>query len=135
MNQSRFRPIKHLKMTVWTSVLWKINIQLAKKWSDIVVEWPFISCYFLKSKTSGLKKKYIYNLANLILILWGKSGVIKFEFENNSFYCVRPTVYMVQNSNLDCYLFFTQSNKHSYNDQCLVNHTQSMIRNWSPQYL
>ena len=46
--QSRFRPIKQLKMTVWTSVLWKTNIKLVKKWSDIVVEWPFISCYFLK---------------------------------------------------------------------------------------
>ena len=46
--QSRFRLVKHLKMTVWTSVLWKKNIQLAKKWPDMVVKWPFINCYFLR---------------------------------------------------------------------------------------
>ena len=38
MNQSIFRPVKHLKMTVWTSFLWKINIQLAKKWPEMVVK-------------------------------------------------------------------------------------------------
>ena len=30
-------------------------------------------------------KKKIINLANLILILWGKSGVKEFEFENKNF--------------------------------------------------
>ena len=25
-----------------------IVIQLAKKWPDMVVKWPFISCYFLR---------------------------------------------------------------------------------------
>ena len=43
MNQLEFRPIKHIKMTVWTSVLWKITIQLAKKWPEMVVKKPFTS--------------------------------------------------------------------------------------------
>ena len=29
-NQSRFRPVKHLNMTAWFSVLWEMNIKLAK---------------------------------------------------------------------------------------------------------
>ena len=33
---------KHIKMTVSTSVLWKLNIQLAKKWPKIVVKYPLI---------------------------------------------------------------------------------------------
>ena len=40
--QSRFRPIKHLKMTVWTSVLWNIVMKLPKKWPEMVVKQPFI---------------------------------------------------------------------------------------------
>ena len=43
----RFRLVKHLQITVWISVLWKIHNQLLKKWPDLVVKWPFISCYFL----------------------------------------------------------------------------------------
>ena len=42
MTQSRFRPIKYLKMTVRTSVLWKINIHIAKKWPGMVVHRLFI---------------------------------------------------------------------------------------------
>ena len=38
MNQSNFRPVKYTKMTVWTSVLWEIDIQLAKKWPEMVVK-------------------------------------------------------------------------------------------------
>ena len=38
MNQSIFRPVKHFKMTVWTSFLWKIHIQLAEKWPDMAVK-------------------------------------------------------------------------------------------------
>ena len=29
-------------MIVWTSVLWKINIQLEEKWPEMVVKWEFI---------------------------------------------------------------------------------------------
>ena len=30
-NLAKFRPVKHVKITVWTSVLWKIDIHIAKK--------------------------------------------------------------------------------------------------------
>ena len=43
MNQLEFRPIKHIKMTVWTSVFWKITIQLAKERPEMVVKKPFTS--------------------------------------------------------------------------------------------
>ena len=49
-NLLEFRPVKHLKMTVWISVLWKIPMWLAKKWPDMVVKWSFISCYFLGAR-------------------------------------------------------------------------------------
>ena len=42
MTQSRIRPIKHLKMTVKTLVLWKINTHMAKKWPEKVVQRSFI---------------------------------------------------------------------------------------------
>jgi hypothetical protein len=35
LNQLIFRPVKHLKMTIWTSVLWQLIIELAKKWPKI----------------------------------------------------------------------------------------------------
>ena len=38
--------LKHLKMTVWISVLWKISMQLVKKWLDMVTKWPFVICKF-----------------------------------------------------------------------------------------
>ena len=41
--QLRFRLIKHLKMTVWISVLWKITMWLP----NLVIKWQFSSCYFL----------------------------------------------------------------------------------------
>ena len=41
-NLEQFRPVKHVKMTVWTSVLWKMNIPIAKKWPDMVVTSSFI---------------------------------------------------------------------------------------------
>ena len=39
----------HVKMTVWTSVLWKINVQMAKKWTEMVVKWPFMSQFYFES--------------------------------------------------------------------------------------
>ena len=41
-NLDQFRPVKHVKMTVWTSVLWKMNILILKKWPEMVVTWSFI---------------------------------------------------------------------------------------------
>ena len=42
LNQLRFRPVKHIKMTVWTSVLWNVVMKLPKKWPEMVVKQPFI---------------------------------------------------------------------------------------------
>ena len=53
--QFRFRLLKHLKRTVWNSVLWKTIIQLAKKWPEKVVKWPFISCYFFRVSQVGAR--------------------------------------------------------------------------------
>ena len=36
-NLDQFRPVKHVEMTVWTSVLWKMNIHMTKKWPKTVV--------------------------------------------------------------------------------------------------
>ena len=41
-NLGQLRPVKHVKMTFWTSVLWKMNIHIAKKWPEMVVTWSFI---------------------------------------------------------------------------------------------
>ena len=54
LNQSIFRPIKHLKMTIWISVLWKMNIQMAKKWPEMVVQLPFMSQFHFESDHSTL---------------------------------------------------------------------------------
>ena len=35
--QLRFRHTKHIKMTVWSSFLWRIFMQLAKKWPEMVL--------------------------------------------------------------------------------------------------
>ena len=49
MNRSEFRPVKHLKMTVCASVLWKMNIGIAKKWPEMVVTLSFISIFHFRS--------------------------------------------------------------------------------------
>ena len=36
----KFRHVSHLKMTVSTSFLWKIIMQLEKKWPEMVLRWP-----------------------------------------------------------------------------------------------
>ena len=40
--QLRFRYVKQLKMSVWTSVLWKILMQLATKLPEVVLKRPFL---------------------------------------------------------------------------------------------
>ena len=49
MNQSEFRPVRHLKMAIWTSVLWKMNIHMAKKWPDMFLKLSFISMLHFRS--------------------------------------------------------------------------------------
>ena len=50
LTQSRFRPVKHLKMTVRTSVLWKINTYMAKKWPGMVVQRSFIKGHSFRNR-------------------------------------------------------------------------------------
>ena len=37
-NLDLLRPVKHVKMTVWTSILWKMFIHLAKNWPEMVLK-------------------------------------------------------------------------------------------------
>ena len=55
MTQSRFRPIRHLKMTVRTSVLWKIHTHMAKKWPGMVVQRSFIKEHSFVNRLYVLK--------------------------------------------------------------------------------
>ena len=41
-NLLEFRPVKHVIMTVWTSVLWKMIIHISKKWPEVVITLSFI---------------------------------------------------------------------------------------------
>ena len=41
-NLLKFRPVKHVIMTIWTSVLWKMIIHISKKWPELVVTLSFI---------------------------------------------------------------------------------------------
>ena len=41
-NLLEFRPVKHVIMTVWTSVFWKMNIHISKQWPELVVTRSFI---------------------------------------------------------------------------------------------
>ena len=41
-NLLEFRPVKYVIMTVWTSVLWKMNIHISKKWPELVITRSFI---------------------------------------------------------------------------------------------
>ena len=52
----RFRPIKHLKMTVWTSALWKMNIQLAKIWPEMVKILKYWIVIWIESEYSNYLK-------------------------------------------------------------------------------
>ena len=45
-----FEPFTHIKMTVQTSVLWKINIHMVKKWPEMAVKWPFMSQFHFESE-------------------------------------------------------------------------------------
>ena len=50
LNQSEFRSSKHLKMTAWTSILWKINKQLAESWPETAGKQPSISQFYFETE-------------------------------------------------------------------------------------
>ena len=45
----RFRPIKQLKMTIRTSVLWKMNIHISKKWPEMAIEPDMSSQFYIET--------------------------------------------------------------------------------------
>ena len=51
MYQLRFRLVKHLKMTVWISILWKIIMYSWQK--DMVLKLLLISCFFWELHTAS----------------------------------------------------------------------------------
>ena len=42
-NKLGFRSVEYTKMTVWDWGLWKINIHMAKKWPELIIEQSFKS--------------------------------------------------------------------------------------------
>ena len=66
-NLMEFRPVKHVIMTVWTSVLWKMIINISKKWPELVVTLSFIkehsfriSLYFRTFSTEKTNIKFVF---------------------------------------------------------------------------
>ena len=73
---SRFRPVKHLKMTVWTSVLWKMSIHMSKKWPEMVVEPYMCSHFYIESEYTYLHHVFIHKSHRIcFLISWLVFGV------------------------------------------------------------
>ena len=60
------RLLKHLKMTVWISVLWKINIQLAEKWSEMVIKRALLSFVLIQSISVETFKEFRQNICRLL---------------------------------------------------------------------
>ena len=66
MNQLWFRPVQHLKMTVWTSVWWK----MAKNWLEMVEKWLFILQHlFFHYRRVLLSDLLVFNLCLCHLIV------------------------------------------------------------------
>ena len=60
-SQLRFRLVKHLKMTVWISVLWKMTIHMLQKWPEMVVEPNMSTQFYIETVyTSDAKNKWNY---------------------------------------------------------------------------
>ena len=57
LNQSEFRPVKHLKMTVWTAILWKMHIHMANKWPEMVIKWSFMRDIHFESVFNEAREK------------------------------------------------------------------------------
>ena len=68
LNKSRFWPVQHLKMIVWTSVFWKINIHYGKKWPERVLQQSFISIFHCRSEyILSWMFQYMYTIKSLVL--------------------------------------------------------------------
>ena len=67
MNQLWFRPVQHLKMTVWSSVLWKILMWLAKK----VQKWSHESIFQLQIKLISYRSEF-WHIRRKSAVLYSK---------------------------------------------------------------
>ena len=67
--QLGFRPVQHLKMTIWTSVLRKIFMQLAKKWLEMVVK-----RIFRPVANFGQQALIIYSTFRKTITMFGLDG-------------------------------------------------------------
>ena len=74
----RFRHTRYLKMTVWTSVLWKILMQLAEKWPEMVIKLPFMNLKLSVFFLTKLKKNWIGKICILYLSFWFNWDLDKF---------------------------------------------------------
>ena len=63
LGQLRYRSIQHLKMTVRISVSWKIIMDMAKNWLEMVVKWWFMFRKFWDSPFSILLHWLLFNLS------------------------------------------------------------------------
>ena len=69
MNQSDFRPVKYIKLTFWTSFLWKINIQLAEKWPEIVIKWALVIVIRFDSEYTTISIQILFSDSNIMLTI------------------------------------------------------------------
>ena len=60
-------------MTVWTLFLWKINMQLAEKWPEMVVKWAFVIVIRFDSDYMSTPVEIIYS----VLFWIGRSNSLK----------------------------------------------------------
>ena len=64
-NLDQLRPVKPIKMTVWSSFLWKMNIHIVKKWPEMVEQ---------RSHIKGHSFPYWLYMCNNIVGNWTTMG-------------------------------------------------------------
>ena len=75
-NLLEFGPVKHVIMTVWASVLWKINIHISKKWPELVIPLSFIKGH------SFPISRYLQNSCDITKLVFACITSLKKFYEN-----------------------------------------------------
>ena len=75
MNQLSFKPVQHLKMTIWILVLWEILMQFVKKWLKMFVKRTFRPIANFDQQALGFPSLTIHS--NYYLILCWKIRTLK----------------------------------------------------------
>ena len=88
MNQSYVRLVKLFKMTVRTSVLWKMKIHMAKYWPEKVVQRSFI-------------KEHSFPIGLYLVVVWSSTVQTNQGFEKilNKHRCSRATFFSFRTGN------------------------------------